>query len=154
MSKIEWCSLVVERGSPMSSLRTPGSRLTLRFVAEDDLVMCEWTKKKSHCICHFFFLYSILKIALQSFKVKSQHIKVFRRMKRVFLIFQPISSVRRELVWFRPVKSTHSFHFRSTPAMHDVFPGGGQNIDPSPWTCPHGLPTHMDYPRMDYATEA
>ena len=74
--------------------------------------------------------------------------KVFRRMKRVFLIFQPISSVRRELVWFRPVKSTHSFHFRSTSPMHDVFPGGGQNSDPSPCT------THMDYPKMDDATEA
>ena len=69
-------------------------------------------------------------------------------MKRVFLIFQPISSVRRELVWFRPVKSTHSFHFRSTSAVHDVFPGGGQNSDPSPCT------TDMDYPKMDHATEA
>ena len=69
-------------------------------------------------------------------------------MRRVFLIFQPISSVRRELVWFRPVKSTHSFHFRSTSSMHHVFPGGGQNSDPSPCT------THMDYPKMDDATEA
>ena len=132
----------------MSWLRTPGSRLTLRFVAEDDLVMCEWTKKKSHCVCHFFFLYCTLKIALQSFKVKSQRIKVSRRMRRVFLIFQPISLVRRKLVWFRPVKSTHSFNFRSTSAVHDVFPGGGQNSDPSPCT------THMNYPKMDHATEA
>ena len=64
-------------------------------------------------------------------------------MRRVFLIFQPISSVRRELVWFRPVKSTHSFHFRSTIPMH-----GGQTL-----TLVHGLPP-MDYTKMDYATEA
>ena len=41
----------------MSSLRTPSSRLTLRFIAEDDLVflMREQTKKKLHCVCHFLF---------------------------------------------------------------------------------------------------
>ena len=104
--------------------------------------------KKEVTLClPFLCMFSTVFLKLPS-KVKSQRIKVFSRMRRFFLILQPISSVRRELAWFRPVKSTHSYHFRSTPAMHDVFPGGGQNIDPSPWT------TRMDYPRMDYATEA
>ena len=60
MSKIEECSCVVERGSPMSSLRTSSSRLTLRFIAEDDLVFNfdAWVDKKEVTLCLPFSVFS------------------------------------------------------------------------------------------------
>ena len=55
-------SSVVERGSPMSSLRTPGSRLTFRFTVSLKIIWFSdvWIDKKEVSLClSFFFLYCI-----------------------------------------------------------------------------------------------